>query len=668
MHASAAPKAAVNFHSVPKNPMLSFFRRLSNSKIGTWVVAAIGLAILVGFAVADLSNFGTGNIGFGTSSGALAKVGDQTVDEREMSDAMQRRLQAARQQQPTADYATIIGDFSPVLEALLEDKALIAFADKYGFPLSKRLIDAEIAQIPAAKGFNGQFSEQAYATFLQQQRLSDGQVRQLLAGGLAQRLLLTPVVTNARIPLGMATPYASMLLEARQGEGAIVPAEAFKAGLKPTDAQLQQFYNANRATRYMVPEQRTLRIARIGPEQVAGAAASDQEIAAYYNQHKAEYAPSDTRSLSQVVVQDQAAANAIAQRAKGGAALAAAAAPAGANAAVTALKDQTRAAYAGVAGDKAAAAVFAAPQGAVVGPVQSQFGWVVVKVDGVKAGGGKTLEQARAEIAAKLNTEKRKGGVEDLVDKVQTALDDGSNFEEAAAAAKLPVTTTPMLTAAGTSRADASFKLPPELAPVAKTGFEIAANDPPEIVALPGDAGYAVVSPGQVTPASPATLASIRDQVASDWINDQAMQRARAAATQIAARAMGNVSLAEAIKAVAANLPAPRPIAARRIQMTDQQGNTPPALKILFSTGAGSSRMAPNPQGGGFFVVKVDKVIPGNAMAQPGLISQVTGQLGQAAAQDYAQEFLADLKRDMKAKRNESAIQAFRARLLSNGS
>ena len=217
--------------------MLSFFRRLSNSKIGTWIVAAIGLAILVGFAVADLSNFGTGNIGFGTSSGALAKVGNQTIDEREMSDAMQRRLQAARQQQPTADYATIIGDFNPVLEALLEDKALLAFADKYGFPLSKRLIDAEIAAIPAAKGFNGQFSEQAYAAFLAQQRLSDAQVRQLLAGGLAQRLLLTPVVTNARVPLGMATPYASMLLEARQGEGAIIPAEAFKAGLTPTETE-----------------------------------------------------------------------------------------------------------------------------------------------------------------------------------------------------------------------------------------------------------------------------------------------------------------------------------------------------------------------------------------------------------------------------------------------
>jgi peptidyl-prolyl cis-trans isomerase D len=646
--------------------MLSFFRRVSNSKIGTGIMVAILVAILGGFALADLSNFGSGQIGFTMSSSTLARVGDQQISERDLSEAMQRRLQEARQQRPEADYASIMGDFNAVLDALINERTLIAFGDKYGFPLSKRLVDAEIAQIPQTKGLNGKFSEQAYQAFLAQQRLSDAQVREILTGGLLQRLLLTPVATNARVPVGMATPYASMLLETREGEAALIPVEAFKAGLQPTDAQVQQYYAANR-TRYMIPEQRMIRLARIGPEQVANIAASDQEIAAYYNANKAVYAPSDTRSLSQAVVPDQATANAIAQRAKGGATLAAAAAPAGANAAVTELKDQNRQAYAAVAGDKTAAAVFAAPSGAVVGPIQSDFGWVVVKVESVKAGGGKTLDQARAEIAAKLTADKRKSAIEDLVDKVQSALDGGSNFSEAVNAAKLPSTTTPLVMANGTSRADAAYKAPPELAPALKTGFEIAPNDPPEIVALPGDAGYAVVSPGQVVPAAPAPLASIRDQVASDWVNDQAMQRARAAATQIATKASGNVSLADAMKSVGVALPPARPVAARRIQIADAQGNVPPALRILFTTGAGKSQMAPNPQGGGFFVVKVNKITPGNALLSPGLIGQVQGELSQAVSQDYAQQFVADLKREMKAKRNDSAIQAFKTKLVNSG-
>ena len=67
--------------------MLSFFRRASKSKIGTWVIALIGIGILAGFAAGDISNFGTGKMGFGMGSSTLAKVGSQEVTEREMSDA-----------------------------------------------------------------------------------------------------------------------------------------------------------------------------------------------------------------------------------------------------------------------------------------------------------------------------------------------------------------------------------------------------------------------------------------------------------------------------------------------------------------------------------------------------------------------------------------------------
>jgi peptidyl-prolyl cis-trans isomerase D len=549
---------------------------------------------------------------------------------------------------------------------MIDERSLMAFADKYGFPLSKRMIDAEIAQIPSTKGLNGQFSEDAYRAFLAQQRLSDAQVREILAGGLARRLLLTPVAAAGHMPLGVATPYASMLLEERQGEAAVVPIDVFKAGLQPSDAQLQQFYTANRA-RYMIPEQRALRIARIGAEQVAGVVASDPEVMAYYNANKATYAPSDTRSLSQVVVPDQATANAIAERARAGATLAAAAAPAGANAAVTTLSDQTRQAYAGVAGDQPAAAVFAAAKGAVVGPIHSDFGWVVVKVDAVKAVGGRSLEQAKSEIAAKLTADKRKAAIEDLVDKVQNALDGGANFTEAVGTAKLPVTTTPLITSSGASRADPSFKLAPELAPVLQSGFQIAQNDEPEIVSLSNNAGYGVVSPAEVVPAAPAPLAAIRAQVAADWINDQAIQRARTAATQIADKASAGMSVSDALKGLGVALPAPRPITARRIQIATAQGPVSPALRMLFTLPAGKSGMGSVPQGGGFFIVKVNKITPGNALIAPNLIAQVQGELGRAASQDYADEFLAAIKRQLKVKRNNSAIESFRTRLVTSG-
>lgn len=646
--------------------MISVFRRFTSSKIGMGVVAAVGIAILAGFAYTDISNFGSGNIGLGMGSDTLVKVGDQEISQREVGEAMQKRLQDVRQQRPDADYATIAGDFDAILGELVDERSLIAFADKIGFHLSKRLVDAEITQLPRVKGLNGQFSEQAYQAFLAQQRLTDAQVRELISAGLLQKFILTPIATNSRIPVGLATPYASMLLEAREGDAVAIPIEPFKNDLKATDDQIQKFYTANRA-HYMIPEQRVLRYAVIGPELVTNVTASDQEIAAYYKQNQASYGSKETRNLSQVVVPDQNTATAIANRAKGGATLASAAAPAGANAAVTNLAGQSRQAYAGVAGDKAAAAVFSAPSGAIVGPIQSDFGWVVTKVDSVKTEGGKSLAEAHDEIAAKLTADKRKNAVEDIVDKVQNAVDGGSNFTEAVAAAKLSIATTPLITAGGVSRADPAFKLSPDLAPILKTGFEIAPNDPPEVVGLANNAGSALISPAQVVPAAPAPLASIRDQVAADWVNDQALQRVKTAAAAISAKASAGMSLADAEKVAGVALPAAKPIAARRIQIANPNGQIPLPLKILFTIPQGKSMAVADPQGRGFYVVKVNKIVPGNALLQPALIGQMQRQMQQTISEDYAREFMNAMRSGLKVKRNDTAIQAEKARITSSG-
>src|ERR671912_1207865 len=179
--------------------MLASFRRLSKSTVGSIIMVVFVLLILASFAMGDIANLGVNP--FGASGSTLAKVGGQQITDREMSRAMEQRLTQVRQQNPEADYSTIARDFDAILGSLIDQRSLEAFADKYGFTLSKRLIDAEIANIPGARGLDGRFNEQAYQSFLAQQRLSDVEVRQLISAGMLQRMLLTPVATNARVPV-----------------------------------------------------------------------------------------------------------------------------------------------------------------------------------------------------------------------------------------------------------------------------------------------------------------------------------------------------------------------------------------------------------------------------------------------------------------------------------
>ena len=103
---------------------------------------------------------------------------------------------------------------------------MFAFASDHGFVLSKRLVDAEIASLPQTRGLDGKFSEQAYQAFLQQQQMTDADVRRLIEVAITQRLVLAPVAVEARVPVGVARPYAAMLLEEREGQMALIPAAA----------------------------------------------------------------------------------------------------------------------------------------------------------------------------------------------------------------------------------------------------------------------------------------------------------------------------------------------------------------------------------------------------------------------------------------------------------
>ncbi|MCB8835723.1 hypothetical protein LJD42_29700, partial [Escherichia coli] len=90
-------------------------------------------------------------------------------------------------------------------------------------------------------------------------------------------------------------------------------------GAAPTDADIQAAYRRGIA-RYTVPQRRAIRYAIITPDLVkARATPTEQEVAQAYAQQKPLYAPVQKRDITQVVVLDQAGANALAAKVKGGA-------------------------------------------------------------------------------------------------------------------------------------------------------------------------------------------------------------------------------------------------------------------------------------------------------------------------------------------------------------
>jgi peptidyl-prolyl cis-trans isomerase D len=86
----------------------------------------------------------------------------------------------------------------------------------------------------------------------------------------------------------------------------------------------------------------------------------------------------------------------------------------------------------------------------------------------------------------------------------------------------------------------------------------------------------------------------------------------------------------------------------------------------LFSLAAGKSRMVPDTQGRGFFIVKTVKITPGNALLQPAIIAQMRNELQQSTGDDYARQFVAAVRKDINVRRNEGAIRTLKQQIFAS--
>jgi peptidyl-prolyl cis-trans isomerase D len=175
-----------------------------------------------------------------------------------------------------------------------------------------------------------------------------------------------------------------------------------------------------------------------------------------------------------------------------------------------------------------------------------------------------------------------------------------------------------------------------------------------------------VLALGDVTPATPAPLAQIRDRVTADLVAKRASAAAQAAATAIQAKVARGMPLAQALREQnVPGAPAPTPVKARRIQLQQFQGQVPPPLQMLFSLAAGKSRLVAAPNGQGFYVVKLDRIAPGDALTQPTLVTQTQTDLNGSAGEEVAVQFLGAAQKELGVTRNEAAIAAARQRMLA---
>jgi len=642
--------------------MLSFFRRIINSKVGVIVTLAVLAIIALAFAAGDVTGLRTTGMG-GLSGNNVAKVDGDAISVATFKARVQTELEGFRQQQPTLDMNSFVaqGGADGTLQRLVTALAFQHFGEDQGMAVSKRSIDGELASIPGLQAANGSFDMATYQRLLSERHLTDPQVRSDIAQQIITERLTMPTIGASQVPVKLGLPYASLLLEKRSGEVAFVPASAMGSGPAPTDAELQAFYSRNTA-RYTVPERRIVRYALVTPDAVkAKATPTDAEVAQAYQAARAKYQPSEKRTVDSVVAADQATAATIAAKVKAGATVADAARTAGLEAASQSVDKAT---FTGATSPAIADAVFTAAKGALIGPVKAPLGYIVARVTAITAVPGKSLDQARGEIIAALTQRKSADQLGAIHDAIDDALGKTSTFDEVVADQKLAARATPALLRSGADPDNPTAKPDPAMAPILAAAFQAEEGDDPQLVTVSSDGSFAVVALGRVVPAAARPLAAVRADVARDFAADRARAAARRLAGTIVAKIGKGATLSAAMAGNGVALPAAKPLAASRAQLASNPRGAPPALVLMFSMAQGTAKMLEAPEQGGWFVVKLDRIDRGDASRNPGVVAATRADLGRLMGREYVDQFARAVRAAVGVKIDAAAVAGVKADLL----
>lgn len=644
--------------------MISFFRKIFSSKLGLFLTMCFVALIAIAFASADVT--GSGAFGGVTGSGTAVRVGDSEISTADVNQSVNNAFRQEQRENTGLDLKTFIegGGFDGIVDRLINSFAISAFGEKYGMTAGKRLVDSEIASIASFQGADGRFSEENFRRALQQQGIKESQLREDFTRNLVADQLLPVSGFGAFVPDTLILPYASLLLEARQGQVAIIPSAAFVENIEPAEAAIAAFYSKN-DSRYTIPERRSISYALFTKDRFNDKIKpTEQEIEGQYKLNKAKYAASETRNIDQIIVPTQAAAKALADKIKGGVTINAAAESVGLS--VSEVGSTSKPALAGTASQAVADAVFAAPSGGISAPAQSALGWHIAKIKDIQNIPAKSLEQVRTEIVSELTRDKINDALAELTVKMEDEFAAGSTLNDVAKAEGLKIEATPMLLANGQNPENPDYRPIPEMERILPLAFSLDDGADPQVVEIIPGQQYAIMAVSQIVEAAPPPLAQIKQVVTRDYILEQGSNKAKVVAEKIAKQVSAGTPLSKAMADAKVRLPAPESINSTRANLAtqSQQGRVPPPLTLMFSMAEGTAKTLKAPQNQGWFVVNLTNIDPGDASGKADLLTATKTQFKNVFGNEYTEQFINAMKADVGVKRNDNALTTVRNQLL----
>jgi peptidyl-prolyl cis-trans isomerase D len=325
-----------------------------------------------------------------------------------------------------------------VLGDLIRSKALDGEAQRLGLSVGDTEVAAELVKISAFTGLDGTFDRVAYGDTLRRNNLTEAQFEADLRADIARGLLQSSLIGGAKAPPALQDTLLAYGGETRDFEWLpLTEADVPSALPAPTPEQLQAEYDANIATYTRPAAKRISYIALLPAEMAAQMPADEAAIAALYQQRLDEYVIPEKRLVERLVYPTEAAAADARAKLDAGTSFEDLVAERNLTLADIDLGDVAQRDL-GAAG----AAVFALDGPDVIGPLPTDLGPALFRMNAILAAQNTSLEQARPDLAREVQTSAAIAAISDRIDAIDDALAGGASLADLAQAEGLTLSST----------------------------------------------------------------------------------------------------------------------------------------------------------------------------------------------------------------------------------
>lgn len=614
------------------------------------LLVKIVTVILFSLLILSFAVWGIGDIFRGGGQGqAVAEVGDTVIEQRDFAEALSREVNNLNRRlgtQLTGQQVRAFGIPQQVLSQMISRAVLDEKADRMGLLVTESQMHDKVFENPAFQDGTGRFDTNRFTTFLRQVNMSEQAYLAQLGDDTRRQQLVAAVIDGAAAPESLAEQILAYRGERRVADYVAIAQSNFQDLGTPDEAALQEVYE-NASGRFMTPSYKSASLVFLDLDAAAEkVAVPDDRLREAFEARKDELSQAERRSVSQAVLPDEDAAQALADRLSGDADFVAV---------VEEVTGRAPVDLGSVARDDLPAglaeAVFALGDGQVSAPVQSALGWHVVKVSAIEPAREAVFEEHRDALRQEIATAEAVDVLIGIANQFDEELAADATLEQAAQALNLEVRKIPAIDQQGRNPEGETVANLPPLAGFLET---LGSLQPGEASTLreSSEGDFFMVRVDGVTPAEKKPLEAVREEVVELWRARERDRLANEKARAVVERLNGGEDFAAVAEDEGLELQETQPVT--RDEEDPAKIPHPLMAQQLFEIDEGEVATFTIP--GRQIVARLKEVLPPAEEGRDDRLAALEEQLTASLQDDIFQQFLGALQQEFAVTVNQRLV------------